>query len=238
MCSDDQTSIPLEELLPTARLTYPEDHLESCLARFQTYKLLAPVSIPKDLPASQFFSRFSDILNTYLNENSWFFPPGATSGSDFERKPFRLLVPVRIQGEMYLHRPRKTMVLNTFNAAKLGKSPFGSTIPNALDPDSKAIILFACMSLLYAICSSPCLTCHIGNKAPVGGNLRGWVDRFPGGRELAVGPHRCAGHRFYEGWQAGEFGIQQDTEIDCFSNCTVGGIPAIRLWELKSWAGR
>ncbi|KAG8724502.1 hypothetical protein FRC09_017935 [Ceratobasidium sp. 395] len=56
---------------------------------------------------------------------------------------------------------------------------------------------------------------------PVHGNLRGPVDLVPGSSGDGLqGVHRCAGHRFYEGWEENEFEPQAVSEIDCFPNCT------------------
>ncbi|KAG8691151.1 hypothetical protein FRC11_006346, partial [Ceratobasidium sp. 423] len=57
--------------------------------------------------------------------------------------------------------------------------------------------------------------------APVRGNLRGPIPAFSLGVQSSLASHRCAGLRFYEGWDKQEFNLlsSTSTSVECFSNC-------------------
>ncbi|KAF8607069.1 hypothetical protein BDV93DRAFT_591017 [Ceratobasidium sp. AG-I] len=125
------------------QLFYPQDRIESALARFQHFKLLAPVSIPFDTLSTSFYEQFSQQFVHYLTENGWKLPPVPATGSAFERKPFRILVPTRRNNRVLLANPRTTLVSTTFNAQTLSNQPYGRAVPNTMETSGSQIVIFA-----------------------------------------------------------------------------------------------
>ncbi|KAG8787652.1 hypothetical protein FRC12_015379 [Ceratobasidium sp. 428] len=197
--STDFKDVPMEEVinLEEDQLTYPAERIESCLRRFQTLDLLVPVSIPFNLTGEEFFAAFLDILQSFLSSHSWSLPRPGCGGTQFETKPFRMIVRTKRKGQLYLMPPR-TLVLREFTAATLSKAPYNAT-PNTVDDDKKKVILFI---------------------APVGDNMRGSIDRFPSVQDSSYHMHWCAGHRVFEGWPQNQFELQTNSSVDCFDNCT------------------
>ncbi|QRV95020.1 interleukin-1 receptor-associated kinase 4 [Ceratobasidium sp. AG-Ba] len=195
----DMEEISEDEKFKHERLNYPKDHLQSCLQHLDENGLLISITLPYDLGGPVFHQRFADMISAHLSNHAWQSPPLRAGGSAFERWPFRLVTPVQRRQSGYLDKPRTPLVANTFTAATLSAHPYGSTIPNAHNNNQNCFILFA---------------------VPVGRNMIGRVDRFPGASTGLLGMHRCAAHRVIEGWDEEKFNHPNTSHIGCWPNCS------------------
>ncbi|QRW06483.1 interleukin-1 receptor-associated kinase 4 [Ceratobasidium sp. AG-Ba] len=155
------------------------------------------MSIPADIPSDQFFTRFSESLQAHLSSNSWKLPEPGSSGSPFERKPFRMLVRGKRSNQVFLSKPPKPLVSYEFTAELLSKKPYKG-IPNTIDGNHNKLILFV---------------------SPIGGNVYGSINRFPGCQDAAPGWHVCAPFRAFEGWVERKFEIVPSMDTECFPGC-------------------
>ncbi|KAG8786486.1 hypothetical protein FRC12_016504 [Ceratobasidium sp. 428] len=193
--AEDYGDIPGDQMIPNARVRFPDDKIQSCLQRFKSLGLVADISIPADLPPEQFYNHFTDSLQTHLHSNSWRLPDPGSNGTEFERKPYRMLVRANRSGSVYLARPKDTLVLSEFTARRLSRKPYKG-VPNTIDGNPSKIVLFLC------------------------GNVRGSINRFPGCEQAAPGLHVCAPFRAYDGWVVGNFDIVvASDDVHCFPDC-------------------
>ncbi|QRW06125.1 interleukin-1 receptor-associated kinase 4 [Ceratobasidium sp. AG-Ba] len=195
----DMDEISEDERFKHQRLNYPKDHLQSCLQHLDENGLLVSITLPYNLGGPAFHQQFADIISTHLNNHVWQSPPLRAGGNAFERWPFCLVTPAQRRQRCHLDKPRTPLVANTFTGATLSACPFGSTIPNAHNNNQNCFILFV---------------------VPVGRNMIGRVDRFPGAPSGPLGLHKCAAHRAIEGWDEEKFNHPDTSHIGCWPDCS------------------